>query len=87
MFEAKKNLDKDRSQWERNPIDGQECYCFKEGIRHVVTGRGTKKGRIIISLKRGGVEMTPIRKWVEDFWKEYTTNINYLKLCQSKIIT
>jgi hypothetical protein len=85
MFEAKKHLDKDRSTWERNPIKGGECYDFKEGIKHVITGRSEYKGRIIIYLQRGGVEMTPIRKWVEDFWKDYTTNINYLKLCQTKI--
>jgi hypothetical protein len=79
MFEAKKHLDKDRSIWEKNPIKGGECYCFKEGIRHIITGRSEYKGRIIIYLQRGGVEMTPIRKWVEDFFNEYTTNINYLK--------
>lgn len=85
MFEAKKHLDKDRSQWERNPIANQECYSLSDGIKHIITGRSEYKGRIIIYLKRGGVEMTPIRMWVEDFFRDYTTNINYLKLCQPKI--
>lgn len=79
MFEAKKNLDKDRSQWERNPIAGGECYSLSDGIKHVITGRSEYQKRIIIYLKRGGVEMTPIRMWVEDFFRDYTTNINYLK--------
>lgn len=85
MFEAKKHLDKDRSQWERNPIKGQECYDFKDGIKHIITGRSEYCGRIIIYLKRGGVEMTPIRMWVEDFWKDYTTNINYLNSLKYEI--
>lgn len=85
MFEAKKHLDKDRSIWERNPIKGQECYNFSDGIKHVITGRSEYHGKIIIYLQRGGVEMTPIRMWVEDFFRDYTTNINYLKLCQTKI--
>lgn len=79
MFEAKKHLDKDRSAWERNPIANQECYSLSDGIKHIITGRSEYKGRIIIYLKRGGVEMTPIRMWVEDFFRDYTTNINYLK--------
>lgn len=85
MFEAKKNLDKDRQSWERNPIKGGECYDFKEAIRHVITGRSEYKGRIIIYLQRGGVEMTPIKMWVEDYFNEYTTNINYLNALKNEI--
>ena len=79
MFEALKHLEESRRKWEFNPIAGQECYRFSDGIKHVVTSKSEYKGRIIIYLQRGGVEMTPIRKWVEDFFNEYTTNINYLK--------